>query len=106
MKKTFKPFVSIQLLTNGDLEMSLTPANRQWVKSRWPELQTTVSEIFFVQTLLEPMGYRQILPHECGALTDATLITDGKEVWGDMNYQVLSFLEELVNGNKVFWQKD
>lgn len=102
---TFVPVVNVQLLMNGNLEMSLTPATRKWVKANYPNPQTKETESEFVKWCLVAKGYRQILPEDCGALTDATLITNGKDVWGDMNYQVESFLEELVKGNKVIWQK-
>ena len=106
MKKIFVPYVNVQLLTNGNLEMSLTSANRQFMKREFPfPFCTKVAEQTFVKTYLERRGYKEIKPEDCGALTDATLITDGKDVWGDMNYAVISFLEELVKGNKVIWKK-
>ena len=51
------------------------------------------------------MGYTEINPEDCGALTSAPLITDGKDVWGYMEYQVQSFLKELLDGKTITWQK-
>ena len=70
------------------------------------ELGTSASENRFIAEFLKPYGYTQIKPEDCGALTDAPLITDGKgNVWGFMNYQVQAFLIELVAGNTILWQK-
>ena len=99
--------MNIQLLMNGDIEMSLSRAKRHHLRKCWTpdELMQRRTEELFVFNYLKPLGYKQILPEECGALTDAVLITDGKTVWGDMSYQVQSFLEELVKGNKVIWKR-
>ena len=99
--------MNIQILMNGNLEMSLTKKEQRHLKHFFApdELPTSSAELQFVAIFLEPLGYKQILPEECGALTDATLITDGKDVWGDMSYESQSFLEELAKGNKVIWKK-
>jgi len=58
--------------------------------------------------------YRQILPDDCGALTDATCICERRgwyhdrqsaEVWADMDYAVKNFLETLAEGGEVVWSK-
>ena len=99
--------MNIQFLTDGNLEMSLTRKEQRLLKKCFPadELQSYTAEAIFIGSHLEPLGYKKILPENCGALTAATLITDGKDVWGDMSYQVQSFLEELVKGKKVIWTK-
>lgn len=62
-------------------------------------------ELIFIRLWLRPMGYTEIKPEDCGALTSAPLITDGKDVWGYMDYQVKSFLEELLDWKTITWQK-
>ena len=69
------------------------------------EPQTIAAEGTFIQRFLNPLGYEEILPAACGALTSAPLITDGKNVWGYMDYQIKSFIEELLDGNEIVWQK-
>ena len=96
--------MNIQFLTNGNLEMSATKKEQRAIK-KIGEIQSIAAEGTFVEKFLKPIGYEQILPENCGALTSATLITDGKDVWGDMSYQVQSFLEELANGKTVIWTK-
>jgi hypothetical protein len=46
-----------------------------------------------------------VSPESCGALTAATLISDGKNIYGDMEYQVRSFIADLTAGREVFWTK-
>lgn len=97
--------IAIQFCTNGNLEMSIPDKKTRKRVKDMGELGTSATERRFIQYYLEPLGYEEIKPEDCGALTSAMLITDGKTVWGDMNYAVISFLEELVKGNAVVWQK-
>jgi hypothetical protein len=97
--------INIQFLTNGNLEMSIPDKRTRKRVKDMGNLNTLATEQRFVKHYLEPLGYKEIKPEDCGALTSATLITDGKDVWGDMNYQVYAFLRELVDGNTVTWQK-
>ena len=69
------------------------------------EPQTSAAESKFIDNVLAPMGYWEITPDDCGALTSAPLITNGSEVWGFMDYQVTSFLQELAAGKVVKFQK-
>lgn len=97
----------IQLMMNGDLEMSLTKNEIREFKRQFKHLniQTSTMERVFVFDWLNPLGYKYVKPEDCGALTSATLIADGKEVWGDMQYQVKSFMETLRDGGTVTWTK-
>ena len=95
--------MNIQLLLNGNLEMFFDEDDIPLLKEQFGDSINAESE--FVRQYLEPRGYTEIQPEQCGALTSATLITDGKDVWGDMQYQVQSFIEELIKGNKVIWFK-
>ena len=96
--------MQIQILTNGNLEMSASPAMQTSIKEI-EEPQSLAAEGSFIQDVLEKWGYTEILPEHCGALTNAPLITDGKNVWGYMDYQISSFLEKLAAGEKTIWQK-
>lgn len=107
--------MNIKTLENGDLEMVADnndlPRLRRILKDVRNKFSATTmvqAESQFVREfLIDPMGiglsYRQVAPEEVGALTRATLISDGRKVWGDMNYQVQSFIEELVAGRTVRW---
>ena len=92
-------------LPNGDLQMSAGDDLTRRAIARMREPQSADAEARFVKRFLRCYGYRTIKPEECGALTSATLITDGKDVWGDMTYEWRSFLEALGNGNVVVWKK-
>ena len=61
--------------------------------------------IKFIKTYLSVFGYKEIKPEEVGALTSAPLITDGKDVWGYMDYALHAFVQELMMGVKIVWQK-
>ena len=102
--------MNIKLLLNGNLEMSCTNKKEQRaLKKEFGFSATSATSIgaegSFIRKILEPMGYHSTLPEEHGYLTSAPLITNGKDVWGYMDYQVRSFIEELINGNKIIWQK-
>ena len=96
--------MNIQLLTDGGLEMVASKKDQRSIL-KLKNIQTTMAERSFVETVLSPLGYNIIPPEACGALTSAPLITDGKNVWGYMEYQVSSFLEELANGKSIIWTK-
>ena len=74
---------------------------------RMKEIQTSAAESRFIKSYIAPcgMGYKEIKPEDCGALTDAPIITDGKNVWGFMRYQVESLLVELAAGREIEWQR-
>lgn len=95
--------MNIKKLPNGNLEITIHQLEQNALKPVGKRLQTSSYERKFIGTFLQPKGYRQIKPEECGALTDAPLITDGQEVWGYMDYQVKSFLEELAAGLAKWW---
>ena len=97
--------MNIQICTNGNLEMTaVTKADKAAIK-RIGDIQTSRAESLFIFNCLQSYGYKEIKPEDCGALTSAALITDGKSVWGYMDYQILSFLEELLAGNTITWIK-
>lgn len=102
----------IQFLTNGNLEMFCSDKKEQTrIKRQFGEQMGTIqSEEEFIREYLEPLGYKQIQPVECGALTSAILITkiagnETGDVWGGMDYQIKSFIETLANGDVVIWTK-
>lgn len=76
-----------------------------------PYLTMISQETEFVISFLggDPMGdgvnYQPVAPEEVGALTGAPLISDGDNIYGYMDYQIKNFLEELVAGHTIFWQK-
>lgn len=50
-------------------------------------------------------GYRQVRPEENGDLTSAPIIADGVERWGFLDYQITSFIAELLCGRETFWTR-
>lgn len=96
--------MDIQLCMNGNLEMTLNKKERKKMRAKYlNDAGTIVAEQEFIRTHLSQ--YQPIKPEDCGALTDAPLITDGKSVWGFMNYQIQSFIQELLDGKTITWQK-
>ena len=102
--------ISIIILENGNLEMTAEVCCQKAIK-RLNYIQTIDTDSLFISEFLgsdntsNEKEYDQIYPEDCGALTNATLITDGTDVWGDMDYQVKSFLETLSTGGTVIWTK-
>lgn len=97
--------MNIQVLPNGNLKMKIGSLVEKGDISRMKFKQSQNTENRFVKQFLKQYGYKLIKSEKVGALTDATLITDGKDVWGDMNYQIQSFITELLKGNAVIWYK-
>jgi len=102
--------INIIILENGNLEMTAEVCCQEAIK-RLKSIQTIATESLFISEFLgsdntsNEKEYTQIYPEDCGALTDATLITDGESIYGDMSYQVKSFLETLAAGGTVIWTK-
>ncbi len=96
--------IEICHLQNGNLKVA-APVETQRIILNSSEIQSSDTEQKFIKLAFVPKGYTPILPEVCGALTDAPLITDGSDVWGYMDYQVNSFLEQLALGNPIIWQK-
>lgn len=96
--------MKIKRCDNGNLRMSLDVMDVETVHNI-QEPHTIAAEGTFIQEILGPLGYTEILPEHCGALTSVPLITDGKDVWGFMDYQIKSFIEELLDGKEIVWQK-
>ena len=60
----------------------------------------------YIRTYLVPQGFVQVKPEDVGALTSAPLVQNARgEVFGFLRYQVESFLEELIAGHSVEWQR-
>lgn len=103
--------MKITILPNGNLKMSLGDDLEKFLHDFAPvKLQASAIESIFIQDFLSKEGFEEIKPEDCGALTSATLIRrsetqENLEVWGFLDYQVISFLEELAKGNSVVWQK-
>jgi hypothetical protein len=100
----------IQLVTkpNGDLEMTADQDGqasiRRLLRNDCDGYSMLEMEAAFICDYL-PNPFKQIKPEDCGALTDAPLITNGTDVWGYMNYQVENFLALLSTGATITWQK-
>jgi hypothetical protein len=68
--------------------------------------ETCVAEVAFVRDYLRPQGFRTVKPEDIGALTSGLLVQNDKgDIFWDSRYQVESFLEELIAGRPVEWQK-
>jgi hypothetical protein len=97
--------MNVQLLTNGNLELVPTPETKRMIKAlRKTEANEYAVEAAVLTHFLHPK-YEVTSPASVGALTSATLLTDGKNVYGDMNYQVESFLDTMLMGQSVIFQK-
>jgi len=94
----------ITTLVQGNLRMVAEPSDIEEIQELLNDDSKNVleKESIFITDILKN-GFSQISPKECGALTEATLITKDFKVYGDMNYQIESFLEELAKGNPVTW---
>ena len=97
--------MKITILPTGNLKMSISDEMEKKSINRMKFKQSQNTENNFVKRFLRPHGYKLIKSENCGALTAATIITDGKDVWADMQYQIQSFIEELLKGNEVIWYK-
>lgn len=98
--------MKINRLPNGNLEMSLNFAERAyWAEQKDSSDYESELENAFIEEL-SGEGFYRAWPEDFGCLTDAPMIqnSDG-EVWGYMNYAVRSFMEELINGESVVWQR-
>lgn len=104
IEMTYATRMKITVSDNGNLRISLDVLDVEAVHNI-QEPHTIAAEGTFIREFLAPLGYNEILPEQCGALTSAPLITDGKNVWGFMDYQIKSFIEELLDGNETVWQK-
>lgn len=98
--------MKIITLPNGNLEMALgDELSRFSEEFGLMDIGRNATESLFIEEWLSPLGYYEIGPEEVGALTSAPLIRKGDDVWGYMDYQILSFLEQLKSGKSVIWQK-
>lgn len=105
--------INIETLPNGNLEMSLATRQmkhairriRQVASSELTAESIFISEYLNASNTSNSLEYAQVAPEEVGALTSAPIISDGDNVYGYMDYQVRNFLEELLDGKTVIWQK-
>lgn len=102
--------MQITILPNGDIEMRADAACRKRIRRliKFFGGSSYAAEAAFLADEFRCRAttvYQQTAPCSVGALTSAAIITDGINVWGDMNYQVQSFLEELAAGRTVTWKK-
>jgi|ERR1035437_2048000 hypothetical protein len=100
--------MQIEVLKNGNLKMSADIADRKKiVQIIRVNGDGYAGEAQFITEMLKE--YYQVKVEDVGALTDAPLIAQGSkrnmEVWGYLDYQVYSLLEELAVGNTVIWKK-
>lgn len=98
--------MNIQFCFNGDIEMIAENGKERDEIRRltwWCSTMSQAEKLFVRQFL--PKEYSFMYPEEVGALTDAPLIFDGKDVFGYMEYQVTDFLKELAAGRTVHWTK-
>ncbi len=96
--------MNVTQLPNGNLKITADEKEQKRLK-RWTWKATPDTEAKFIRIFLNPLGFFQIKAEDCGALTGAVLIQKNEDVWGDMNYQVRSFIEDLANGESVTWFK-
>lgn len=91
-------------LKDGDLEMSADTLEQRDIKVLRENSSSEINAEFdFICDYLP--DFEQVRPEEIGALTSAPIISDGKNVWGYMDYCIKNFLEELAEGKSVVWQK-
>lgn len=96
---------------HGDLTIKLTNRERTHLRRKRLLLVSagaTEDEIesAFITGCLQPAhGLRQIKPEDTGDLTSAPLISDGVDRWGFMDYQISSFIAELLCGRETFWTR-
>lgn len=105
--------INIVTLPNGNLEMSLSGENdkhsirriRQVTSSELEAEGIFISEYLNTSNTSNCKDYEQVAPAEVGSLTSASIISDGDNCYGYMAYQVSNFLEELLDGKEIIWQK-
>ncbi len=92
----------LKLTKSGNLKLKLQPHEKSEVKQIRDSAQNPLqAESRFIEDMLP--DYQQVYPEDVGALTSATLIQNKKteEVYGDMDYQVQSFIQALLDGKEV-----
>jgi hypothetical protein len=105
--------MNLRKLPNGDLAMSADTLDQHDIRVLLQQEDSCMlaKEAEFIINSLggDPMGngisYEQVAPEEVGALTSAPIISDGENVYGYMDYQILNFLDELVLGKEIIWTK-
>jgi len=65
------------------------------------EQTMVLKESIFICNYL--LGFEQV--NDFGQLTSAPLISDGKYIYGFMNYATEDFLVKLVRGEEIVWKK-
>ena len=97
--------MNITYLKNGNLQMEADIDDKKEIREILILNNRPIdAESMFIEELL-PDSFQQVSPESIGALADAPIITDGTNYWGYMDYQINSFLTELLAGNQVIWNK-
>lgn len=103
----------IRDINTGDLRIKATRKEREQIRAlRRRLLEARATELEVEQTVIRAYFvtrngevYWQIKPEENGDLTDAPIITDGTDRWGFLDYQITSFIAELLCGRETFWTR-
>jgi hypothetical protein len=102
--------MKIETLPNGNLAMSCNNEEQIEIAQLYLESQSSAQakETSFIlgYVLAKGFPYRVATKGErAGCLTEACIITDGKDIWGDMSYETKNFLETLAAEGVVIWTK-
>jgi hypothetical protein len=102
--------MKIETLPNGNLAMSCDSDEQQEIRELFLESNASAEalETSFIlgYVLAKGFPYRVATKGErAGCLTEACIITDGKDIWGDMSYETKNFLETLAAEGVVIWTK-
>ena len=96
--------ITIKPQPNGNLQMTADVLTQEYIRELRQRASSEITaEGTFIVDILEPLGFEQVPPEEVGALTSAPIISNGTDVFGFMDYQVVNFLEELAEGKTVRW---
>lgn len=95
---------------NGDIIMFPTEAGvdlavEAFDYSKMENRSITSAEDEFLEEAIYPLGFEYVSAEDVGALTDAPLIGYDDEVWGYMDYQIKSFIEDFMQGKPAFWTR-
>lgn len=90
---------------SGNLVMTAEDGDRQDIKTMFgDDLVTSAAEERWIEEH-EPDGLALVRPEDVGALTSAPMFMKDNHVFAYMDYQVSSFLEELMAGREVVWTR-
>lgn len=103
-------FIKIRFDNAGNLIMTAKDEGVDFAQESYDyammEYRSIVSaEDEFLEEAIYPLGFEWVRPEDVGALTKAPLIGMDDEVWGYMDYQIKSFIEDLMQGKPAFWTR-